>query len=352
MKFEKNIRRSFYLLMVASQFTLYGVESQLVDRAACTKFGPPGPTGPMGSTGPTGPAGPPGVSLQGLQGPTGNTGATGPTGPTGLTGPTGASAIGGTGPTGNTGPTGPRGLQGVVGGNGSTGPTGPTGLNGITGATGETGATGIGATGATGFIPPQAATGATGPTGATGASGVTGATGTIGQTGITGATGFSTASSFASYYYTGDDLTLNLTTDTLIPFNTIQQQQGISTNVGGTVITLGTAGVYMIKVGIYPAPQFSVIADSYFFGIQLDNTGLGTTFVSVPSALLTTANNVSVPNFECWTVLTVMVTTTINNALLRVKYLGEAATVTLPVFPDTVAAPLPPPLAEITILKI
>ncbi|OAB77715.1 BclA C-terminal domain-containing protein, partial [Paenibacillus crassostreae] len=151
--------------------------------------------------------------------------------------------------------------------------TGATGETGATGATGETGATGAtGDTGATGATGETGATGATGETGATGATGETGATGATGETGATGATGetgeaFTDVNAFAAN--TSGAIIAVLLGGTDIPLPDDHILNGITINGASTIITIPTAGTYMISYQINLTAALAVNSQLLINGVAL-----------------------------------------------------------------------------------
>jgi hypothetical protein len=154
-----------------------------------------------------------------------------------------------------TGATGASGLQGNIGA------TGASGLQGNIGATGASGIQGtqgnVGATGASG------AQGTQGNVGATGASGIQGTQGNVGATGASGAQGStsnsvslsSTTNSFTlSLDLSGrfveanssSTITITVTTDAAVPFNTGDQITFM--RVGTGAVTFAGSGVTITSV--------------------------------------------------------------------------------------------------------
>ena len=192
--------------------------------------GPAGAQGPAGVQGPTGPQGPQGIA-----------GATGPTGPTGSSGPIGS-----------TGPTGPAGSQGSVGPAGPQGPGGPAGPQGSAGVQGPAG--------------PQGVQGSVGPQGPQGPVGPQGPQGPIGPTGPAGASG----SNAYAYYYSTVVQSVGANQD--VAFDSFSGQLNVSLGSGGTVVTVGVAGVYRIGFSISTAASALATIQLYQNGAVVAGT--------------------------------------------------------------------------------
>lgn len=193
------------------------------------------------------------------------------------------------------------------------------GAAGQTGATGATGA--IGSTGAPGTI---GATGATGSTGAIGATGSTGAIGLIGKTGITGMTG-ATGAPGPMPNLTGEVTSVG--TVTTLTNNVII----------GKVLTgfTGITGTISNTDSILSA--FNKTTGNLTTVTTIINNG--TTLATANTLMVRDANaNTSIKNLNASgnVTATYVITTPV---LFNGSFTSDSGTVTIPVFPSTVAIP-------------
>ncbi len=166
---------------------------------------------------------------------------------------------------------------GAAGAKGQTGATGPQGLQGLTGAAGIDGTQGA-----------KGANGAAGANGSAGTSGAAGSTGTQGTPGAPGAAG-TFSSNYASYYLSnfGSPEAVPIGSHWIIGFPTQATSHGSHITVNNSIITLSTAGTYLITAsGSVQMPTLETATGELKFNIMMKQSVQGGSYTELqPSPL-------------------------------------------------------------------